>query len=262
MFYKFIKNTLMLCTIILLFGCISNNNIKDSIEADVIKCIDSIEIKLGEFILSNNTWNRGGVSNYAQCVFQIQKDSMFPFGWKWEWPLDGHDVKAYPEIIYGWKPWSSRSTTKALPIRISEMKEITAAYEIQMTASGRYNLAFDIWLNTSSLPAGNNISRELMIWLDRNGMMPAGSFVENVKIAGEWYEFYIGTTSHSSWTYIAFVRINPELKGDTKIHEFVNYLVKNNHISKAEYISSIEFDNEIISGTGETLIKRYAISVK
>ncbi|MBN1799345.1 MAG: hypothetical protein JW822_12260 [Spirochaetales bacterium] len=255
-------NTIILFLIILLMSCVSHNSIRDDIEAEVIKCIDANEITLGEFILSNNTWNKGNVRNYDQCIFQMQKHSVFPFGWKWDWPLDEYQVRAYPEIIYGWKPWSSRSTTKTLPVRISEMKEIIATYEIQMSVDGRYNLAFDIWLNRSSRPGGNNISRELMIWLDRNAMIPAGSLMGNVMIAGEWYEFFIGNASHAAWTYIAFVKINPELKGDTKIHEFVNYLVKNNHISAQEYIACIEFGNEIISGSGETVIKQYAISVK
>jgi len=128
---------------LLFISCISANKIRESIEADVIKCVDSDKIKIDEFVLSNNVWRKGGVSNYAQCIFQIQKQSMFPFGWKWEWPSVGYKVKAYPEIIYGWKPWSAQSTTKALPIKISNMKEIVAFYEIDTTASGRYNLLWN-----------------------------------------------------------------------------------------------------------------------
>ena len=94
MFFRFTKKVILLCLIILHIGCISANKIRDSIEAEVIKCLDFVEIKLGEFILSNNTWNRGSVINYDQCVFQIQKDSIFPFGWKWDWPLDVDKVRA------------------------------------------------------------------------------------------------------------------------------------------------------------------------
>jgi len=71
MFHKFIKKAVIVWVILLLISCISANKIRVSIEADVIKCVDPNEIKLGEFILSNNTWNRGGVRDYAQCVFQI-----------------------------------------------------------------------------------------------------------------------------------------------------------------------------------------------
>jgi hypothetical protein len=100
-----------------------------------------------------------------------------------------HKVQSYPEIVYGWKPWKLQSTTKALPIKISQMKEIIVTYEIETRAEGRYNVVFYIWLTRSSQPAYN-------------------------------------------------------------------------HISKQEYISSIEFGNEIISGSGKTVIKRYAISIK
>lgn len=233
-----------------------------AVTADSRLCGDWQVLEINDFKLENNVWNKQGISDYKQCVYKIDFDSPFPFGWTWAWPEKDSSVKAYPEIIYGWKPWATESTNTNIPVQISSINELVVSYDINTEAEGNYNLSFDIWINKQKTPSPNNISAELMIWLHNHGMYPAGGFVEQVTIDGELYDFNIGGVGHAGWVYIAFVIAEPEYKGDTKIHEFLKYLVDNDHISSSEYISSIELGNELIDGIGNTRFDHFSVMMK
>ncbi|MBN1797886.1 MAG: hypothetical protein JW822_04890 [Spirochaetales bacterium] len=222
-------------------------------------CADWAEITIDEYIIQNNVWGKQNITNYEQCIYKESPIDNFPVGWHWVWPEPPGGVKAYPEIIYGHKPWSAASTTADLPVQISAITDITAVYDITQTASGSYNLAFDVWLNDTNPPTGESITRELMIWLDREVMVPAGTYQATVNIDGEAYDFY--KTEFPDWTYIAFVKQTSEFSGTTRIDLFFDYLVANGHIADTEYCSSIELGNEIVSGSGSTEFANFTVTV-
>jgi len=221
-------------------------------------CADWEEFSIGDYLFQNNVWGKGSISDYEQCLFEASGGG-FPAGWHWIWPQPGGGVKAYPEVIFGHKPWNASSTTLDLPVQLSEDPEITAAYDITQDASGSYNLAFDIWLTSTNPPTGNTITREIMIWLDRNIIVAAGTFQETVTIDSESYDFY--RADFADWTYLAFVKTAPEFSGNTRIDLFFDYLVGEGHITAAEYCASIEFGNEVISGSGQTELTSYSVTI-
>jgi hypothetical protein len=224
-------------------------------------CADWAEFSVDELIIQNNVWNKQGITAYEQCVFGTGEPLAFPLGWTWTWPEPPGGVKAYPEIIFGRKPWSPASTSAGLPRRVVDLTTLTASYDAAQTAAGSYNLAFDIWLNSADPPAPENITREIMIWLDHKVMGPAGTYQNQVTIDGEAYDFYMGSVGTGSWTYIAFVKQVPEFSGDTKIKLFFNYLVGIGAIADTEYCSSVEIGNEVVSGTGRTEFSNYSVTV-
>jgi len=224
-------------------------------------CADWAEITVGEYIVQNNVWNKQDITYYEQCIYKQSQATDFPFGWHWTWPEPPGGVKAYPEIIFGYKPWNSSSTTPALPIQLLAISGITAAYDINQTATGSYNLAFDIWLNSKNPPDSGSITREIMIWLDHEGMVPAGNYIDTVTINSEAYAFYMGDVNTGSWTYIAFVKQTAEYSGDTKIDLFFDYLVSNGYIADTAYCSSIELGNEVVEGSGSTEFADYSVTV-
>ena len=79
----------------------------------LFQCSPWEEYSFGPYLLQNNTWGQGDIIDFSQCIFTTS-DSIF--GWNWDWPNIGNNVKAYPEIIFGKKPWSSSSTNNILPI--------------------------------------------------------------------------------------------------------------------------------------------------
>ncbi|HEQ72182.1 MAG TPA: hypothetical protein ENN69_06815 [Spirochaetia bacterium] len=219
------------------------------------------EMTFEDFIVSNNVWGKKDTTNYVQYIYRQSEESEFPFGWGWYWPKEDGRVKAYPEIIYGFKPWASRSTNDALPIRVNNIGDITVAYDITSTATHDYNLSFDIWVTKEQRPTPQNITHEVMIWLDQKDLLPVGELVETVTLGGEEYDFYAGNVSQGTWQYLAFVKKTPEYKGDTKINLFFDYLVKKNYVKPEQYLASIEFGNEVVAGSARTTFQNYQVSV-
>ena len=135
--------------------------------------------------------------------------------------------------------------------------------------SFKYNFSFDLWITAvpgRTSPPEKNIVREIMIWLDyKKFELPSNWYVKKIKISGETYKFYKVknlTTELYTRDYFAFLKEKPEYKGDTKIHEFIKYLVDKKYITNKEYLANIDLGNEILYGSGEVILKKYIISIK
>jgi len=225
------------------------------------QCEDWAELVYSEYILSNNVWGKGDINDYEQCIELSYNETIYIFSWNWEWVASGSgDVKAYPEIIYGWKPWSEQSTTNNLPFQLSDDHTIIITWEsMDLEFTGVGNLAFDIWLTNNTPPNANNITREVMIWLENYNQVPGGQLIEQTTIDSVHFKFY---KADWDWTYLAFIQTSSNTKKKINLHLFLKYLIENNYINSTEYLSAIEFGNEIIYGTGKTAIRNYTIDIK
>ena len=119
--------------------------------------------------------------DFSQCIFTTS-DSIF--GWNWDWPNIGNNVKAYPEIIFGKKPWSSSSTNNLLPIALGRVENFEVEFDIQTEANGNYNSAFEFWITEDSLSNENGITTEVMIWTSNSFLHPAGNQISIVYVDG------------------------------------------------------------------------------
>jgi hypothetical protein len=122
-------------------------------------------------------------------------------------------------------------------------------------------LSFDAWLTSEPIPAEKNITAEIMIWLTHQTLRPDGESSQSVTINGEEYDFYHGKPPHAGWPYLAFIKKNDRINGTTDLKKFLDFLLKNNHISKTDYLASIEFGNEIVVGKGKTELKKYKVVI-
>lgn len=227
---------------------------------DSTTCLDGARITVDSFVLENNVWGKGNLTNYQQCITARQNDFATIFAWQWTWPEVGNNVKSYPEIIFGYKPFGNTTTTPLLPKKIADLQSAVVSFSSYATTiTGSGNLAFDIWITDSPTPAQSNIKHEIMIWFEKRVQQPAGTFVEKVTIDGSTYDYYRGPLS---WDYIAFVKTSTNKVSSVNISEFLTYLKNKNHIDANEFLSAIEFGNEVISGTGFTVITNYKIEIK
>ena len=222
-----------------------------------------------QYRVVNNVWNKGACTGpYDQCVFLEDIAGSAAFGWQWDWRNNGYNVVAYPEVIYGDKPWDANSgISSSFPVKAGSA-DITANFDLTVRASGTYNMAFSLWC-VSALPSGTDvISHEIMIWNKNHGMTPAGAKFATVTLGGIAYDVYMkknhsddsGGSSHN-WTYIAFRAQEPIDKGPLKISDFVDYLLAKGILLPSNYVTSVELGNEIISGSGTVDIRDYAITV-
>jgi len=230
-------------------------------QAPETKCADWERFTFPDFYMENNVWGKRDIQGYQQCLFKSAEENG-AFGWTWDWPSGAPDVAAYPELSFGWKPWNSRSTTSALPLQVRKVKKALITYDITMKADGVFNLSFDAWLTSAATPAEKNITAEIMIWLTHQTLRPDGESSQSVTINGEAYDFYHGKPPHAGWPYLAFIKKNDRISGTTDLKQFLDFLVKNKHISNKDYLASLEFGNEVVVGKGRTEFKTYKVEVE
>ena len=236
-------------------------------------CRDWTRLRNAGFLYENNVWNQGTIKreHRLQCLLRRVVDGKVQYGWRWQWLRESGEVKAYPEVIYGHKPWLSTSTTGTLPRRISEIGELSVSYDIQLRAQGRYNLAFDIWITDGGRPAPTAITHEIMIWVGERARAwepYPGQRVRRVTVDGAAYDLYI--KPHAEWlkehgapnvAYIAFNSLAAQASGRIDVKQFLDYLTDNGYLPADGYVASLELGNEIMYGSGELWLRNYEIRV-
>jgi hypothetical protein len=188
-------------------------------------------------------------------------------GWKWSYPDTAEGINAYPQLIYGKKPWHNGSTTTALPIEIDRIERLKAQYAVAISRNeGEYNLAFDNWISSAVSSRPEEILFEFMIWEDYHEIIPFGDFIANFVTPNGAYDLYTGEPTWepegSNWTYIAFVRTSKRTEGTVDIDLLLQYLVDQAIVPSDSYLSSIEFGTEIGNSKGYAVIKSFDISLE
>ena len=101
----------------------------ENVESSTCNSYDRFNV--GDYVITNDVWGKNNIGTneqYQQCIWVNKNSNIFSFGWNWTWPVGNWNVKAYPAIVYGWKPWRESSTTSSLPKKISNINNITATY--------------------------------------------------------------------------------------------------------------------------------------
>ena len=255
-------------------------------------CEDYALVSWGSLRFHNDTWgNNAGPYHFApsdmipipdaeheQCILAREGDAGIEWGWRWDWPLDRGHVKGYAEVHYGmqWYYGHGTSTAPDIPIRIADIDEMTVRWDVDLTAEGIYNLAFDIFLSPDA--SGTETMHEIMVWVDRNNFGNPSSeqhFLQDVTIDGVTYEFwrhddfdpYGATRSPDDipeWTNNFRAFLGPEGRhSDTlDLAAFFDWLVDEGHADPSSWVRVIRFGTEIIEGTGEVWLREYEVTVR
>lgn len=225
-----------------------------SMEANAAKkCGDFNEISIGaNRVMANNVWDRTGIDSGTQCIFSS------PLKWEWNWVSSTGNIKSYPSIIYGKKPWRSSSTIKTMPVQISAISNFQVSVNVALTnLSGGHNTAFDLWVVSDKAANVNQIVAEVMIWGENNGFNPSGSVINSFEIDGRTYDLY--KAQYSNWVYYAFKAQDQNINGVYDIKKFLDTLVTAGELNSSHYLADVEFGNEIQHGTGLMSISSYSV---
>lgn len=222
-----------------------------------------------QYRLINNVWNKGASTGpYIQRVFTESLNGKTAVGWQWDWTNSSGNVVAYPEIVIGDKAWDAPSgLTTPCPVKAGSA-DIVADFNTHITAEGTYNMAFSIWGFTNTADPKGSISHEIMIWVIKRGLTPAGSKQYTTTVDGVNFNVWVrqnhgdqsGGTAQT-WTYIAFEPESDITNGPFHLDDFIDFLSSKGLISSANYLSSVELGNEVVSGKGTVEIENYAITV-
>ena len=227
----------------------------------------------GPYRFNNNQWGRNKVKGQAeQCLLTREIAGRVERGWTWNWPGFDATVFAYPEIEFGWKPWSGgKSTDPRFPMKVRDLPSVSLSYEVETVADGSYDLAPEVWLVSGPGPfaAANpqSITTEVMFWMDyAEGARPAGDVVDKTTIDGIEYELWkadsIGKDANGKgWVLLSFKSPTIQRKGTLHIHTFLNHLVEAKLVNPNDYLGSVEFGNEVMGGSGTTWIKQFDVRV-
>jgi len=235
-------------------------------------CTDGARRTVGPYMIENNLWNKRDATRYSQCVSLTDAGKgAVTAVLDWSWTVKPDGIRAYPELIYGQKPWNA-STTPALPRVIDSLQAVSVGTGFTQTrdAAANGNLAFDIWLTSSNQrPAGSDhlpIKVELMIWLDAfGGAVPAGAVIGSVDIGGTTWDVYrtTATWGPEPWLYVAYkARSLPASPLQLDVLAFLRNLKQRGSITGQEWLASIEVGNEIVAGKGTTTFSNFSVSVK
>jgi hypothetical protein len=225
----------------------------------------------GSLQFMNCVWAREKANGaFEQCMLRRGADSEAQFGWTWAWP--GFEPLGYgfPELIFGWKPWSEASTDARLPIKISALKELSIRYAVSTESTGKASLAAAIWLTSSGQATAPNalaITDEIVIWLDYPiGATPTGTRTGSLAVEGVDYELW-HTPNHGDrgngqgWGLYYLKGPSHRLQGTLKLHRFIEAMQGRKLISPEHFVASVELGNEVMSGTGTTWVSDFDVVV-
>lgn len=238
---------------------LERNSIETNCELNSKKVYDSLE-------LNNNLWGQPRLKGQAAslCTFYSNQG----IGWKWELPNNARGVIGYPNIKIGPGPW--RNATEKLhgfPIRLDSIQSLEVVYDTEMYVKHKkYNLAFDLWLSSKFQATKETTTTEIMIWEDYFDFKSYGKKVDEVETDFGVYEVMSGYLYNEEygqdWQYFAFIRKEKRSKGSVDIQFLLNYLIKNQKVNPQDFITSVEFGNEIGNSSGFTLIKDFQLKLQ
>jgi hypothetical protein len=265
---------LVVASALLLSGCklkprvIAPGTNADGVDADCANWYSTMD---GPYRYENNVWGKGKAKKgFEQCLLDREVGGRTERGWTWNWPGFDSTVFAYPEIVFGWKPWSGgEPTDPRMPMKVADITQLSLTFEVETTATGTYNLAPEIWLTRSGAWSKNPnpalISTEVMFWMDYGGEAePAGKIADRPTIAGIEYELWRADNfgAGGKWTYIALKSTKIRHQGVIDMLAVLRYLAQQGAIDPNHYVASIEFGNEIMGGSGTTWVKRFEIQAQ
>jgi hypothetical protein len=223
----------------------------------------------GRYRLLNNVWNKGATTGrYRQKIFVNDDNGKTIFGWAWKWK-DSSGVATYPEIQAGVSPWNGEAAPDSGFPFLAGSKKLVVDYDIALEASGSYNLAFEFWAVSALPPSKDTISHEIMIWIAGERLGAAGSEVGKTTVQGTTYSVNLSKNhgdasgaNQNTWTIISLLAEKPVLHGPLDVGQIIDALLKNGYLGPQHYIANLELGDEVMRGTGTTIVRNYAVKVE
>ncbi|MFH1681827.1 MAG: hypothetical protein ABIH26_14450 [Candidatus Eisenbacteria bacterium] len=223
-------------------------------------CAPNAYRAVGEVLVVNNKHGEHRLvkgDKYEQCVGTWKGG--FPVWWDWHAETDQPYVKGFPQVFFGINPWSGLTSTDRLPVRVGDIRWLTVKHDVVLSADGIYNLAYDLWLTEDDTPTGNEITHEIMIWLDGN-TPPGLPRQREVRFGGVTYGFYRGVCEDGA-PFLLFVADEPRPKGWVNLAGFLRFLAANDLVPLDVYLASIELGTEMWYGSGSAAVRKFKVSL-
>lgn len=199
-----------------------------------------------EYMVQPNVWGTAGSQNLCTSVtgttptFNITTSTL---------NQGGSAPAGYPSIFKGCHYGRcTNMKTSNLPMLVSSIGSAISSWSVT-TASGTYNVAYDLWILPGSDPsfADTNGGTELMIWINHQGsIQPFGGQTGTVTLDGTSWAVWTGSIG---WNYIAYVRQSPTNSvTNLNLKAFIDDAATRGSVNRGHYLKTIEAGFEIWSG--------------
>ncbi|MEK8022265.1 MAG: EamA family transporter [Candidatus Hydrogenedentota bacterium] len=154
----------------------------------------------------------------------------------------------YPSIFKGCH-WGNCTSNSGMPIQVGRIGSATSSWRAT-PAPGAWNMAYDIWFNTTPTPRGKAQPdrAELMIWLAASGgVKPAGTRVGTVILSGMNWDIWLYTGFQ--WKLVSYSASVPVTEvSNLDIKAFADDMVSRGYLNRTDYMIAIEAGFEIWNG--------------
>ena len=179
---------------------------------------------------------------------------------QWAWPnVFKSSIYAYPEVIFGYKPWDQGSRhARLFGAKSISCATSTANFDLAISGStAGFNVALELWLTDSHGGGPSDITTEVMIWLHSGDLTPAGTPVGRFESpnysATVWVQDGMGDSSGSDpaqWRYIALAPDHDYLSGTIDVREVLHALRKMGLVDGDDFAAGVELGAEVAEGSG------------
>lgn len=222
-------------------------------------------LPLGDYALTTNLWGKGEITDFTECVSgssvgtvinntAVQTGVHAEFSWNWPTDESSSDIKAYPEILY--RPGGKGLTS----ILFTDVAGLTVNHDVNVSATGDYNVAYDIWVDSTATTDHWPHKAEIMIKVQQT--WNDAPLLDTITVDGNQYEVFEHTarTEFNQWDVLVFASKTPLLKASIPLKPFIDYLVLKNYLLQTDHISTIEFGTELKRGAGTATINSYSVT--
>jgi chitodextrinase len=200
-------------------------------------------IQGGEYIIQDNEWN----STAEQCLNYTSGTAWSMSTANFNLPTNGAPA-TYPSIYKGCHWGLCTTTNDSMPIQVSNLGSATSSWSTTQPATGAYDVAYDIWFNSTPTTPGQPNGTELMIWLNsRGGVQPFGGQTGTANLAGANWNVWTG--QQTSWKIISYV-LNPGGTSFTNLNvkALIDDAVSRGSLNRSNYLIDAEAGFEIWQG--------------
>ncbi len=197
----------------------------------------------GEYTYQQNEWN----SSDTQCVSIDNSSGAWSVTQANFNTATNGAPATYPSVYKGCH-WGACTTGSGLPIQVSQLGSATSSWSTTQPASGAYDVAYDLWFNSTPTTDGQPDGTEVMIWLNHKGsVQPFGSQTATANVAGHGWDVWTG--QQTSWKIISYV-----LQGggtsfsNLDVKALIDDAVSRGSINSAHYLIDAEAGFEIWQG--------------
>ena len=140
------------------------------------------------------------------------------------------------------------------------MNTLSVNHNVSVSATGDYDVAYDIWVD--AVPVANLYPHMAEVMIKVAETWADTPIVDNVTIGGVTYDVVVNTASNNgySWRFLVFAARTPLLNASLQLQPFFAYLTAHGYLSSANYINSIEFGAEVVQGVGTATIHSYSVT--